>query len=464
MTLERRQVIWALLVTLSSFFLLGTAQPLTADDPSTAADPSRGYTLLLNKAYVPRYFDQQVFDQVWQVWPEPLRSTAEKATSEQRRELAFARYGLTSRPGDNTGLPLQFVVDHEGNWTPNCFFCHGGSVSGAPYPGAPNAQLAMQTLIKETRATKLRLGKPFDPVDFGSLLMPLGTTRGTTNAVIFGVILAAFRDHDLNILPGIPRPQVTHHDMDAPPWWYFQKKQTLYADGFAEKGHRGLMQFAMDRSNGPEKFRAWEDDFRHIFAYMESLTPPPYPATVKPDLAGRGRLIFEQTCAECHGTYGEPPEYPNRIVPIEEIGTDRVRYDALTREHRQSYRDNWFSQYGKEKVLVNTPGYLAPPLDGIWASAPYFHNGSVPTLWHVLHPQERPTVWKRQTQQSAFDEQHVGLRIDELSPRPAGTNRASASPEIFDTRRPGKSAQGHRFPEQLSESERAAVLEYLKTL
>ena len=43
-----------------------------------------------------------------------------------------------------------------------------------------------------------------------------------------------------------------------------------------------------------------------------------------------------------------------------------------------------------------TVGYVTPPLHGVWASAPYFHNGSVPTVWDVLKPADRPKVWRRQ--------------------------------------------------------------------
>src|SRR3546814_17267558 len=40
-------------------------------------------------------------------------------------------------------------------------------------------------------------------------------------------------------------------------------------------------------------------------------------------------------------------------------------------------------------------GYLAPPLYGVWSTAPYFHNGSVPNLWEVLKPSERKPIWRR---------------------------------------------------------------------
>jgi hypothetical protein len=105
---------------------------------------------------------------------------------------------------------------------------------------------------------------------------------------------------------------------------------------------------------------------------------------------------------------------------------------------------------------------VAPPLDGVWATAPYFHNGSVPTLWHVLHPAERPTVWRRTP--TGYDDSRVGLEVEELTELPPGRLRSSDRRTFFDTRKPGKSAAGHDFPDVLTEAEKAAVLEYLKTL
>ena len=431
---------------------------------SVSADETpaqRGYRHLLETAYVPAFLDQEVFDELWQIWPMPLRDEAERATPEQRREMAFARYGLTPRPGDTSGKPLQFVVDAEGKWIPNCFSCHSGKVAGQHIPGLPNTHYAMQTLIHESRLTKLRLGKPLATVDYGSMVMPLGATHGTTNAVIFGVALAMFRDADLNIVPAHQLGQLIHHDMEPPPIWHFSKKQRLYIEGFASKGHRPLMQFALDRTNGPDKFAAWEDDFRDIFAYYESLEPPKYPFPIDAELANQGQRLFNSVCADCHGTYGKSASYPERNIPIDELGTDRVRHDALTSVHHEGYRQSWFSHHGADPVSVGPPGYVAPPLDGLWASAPYFHNGSVPTLWHVLHTDDRPVVWKRSA--AGYDQNHVGLEIEVSTDVPPSID-VWTQRSYFDTRAFGKSAAGHLFPNVLSETEKRAVLEYLKQL
>ncbi len=434
------------------------ATSVMADDEAA----KRGYQLLTTKAYLPPDFTQETFDSVWKVWPEPLRSRAEKATLEERRSMAFQRYGLTRRPNDASGKPLQYVVDDvTGNWSMNCFACHGGQVNGKPYPGAPNTDFALETMTQEIRLTKIRNKVPLTRMDMGSMVMPLGRTRGTTNAVMFGVALMNYRDHELNIYPNRLPPLMVHHDMDAPAWWHFQRKRMLYIDGFAEKGHRGLMQFNLVKENGPEKFRQWESDFRDIFAYISSIQPPDYPYAIDRKLASHGATLFNKNCAECHGTYETPRSYPERMIELDEIGTDQVRLRALTPSHRSSYGKSWFTDFGKLDNVDKPRGYVAPPLDGVWASAPYFHNGSVPTLSHVLFPESRPVVWKRTS--GEFDQDLVGLAHESLTEIPADSS-ASERREVFNTKAFGKSAAGHTFVNRLDASEKEAVLEYLKTL
>ena len=306
--------------------------------------------------------------------------------------MVFERYGLTTRPGDDSGKPLQYVVDEQGSWTMNCFACHGGSVYGKPTPGAPNNRYALQSLTEEISLTKAKLGLLPGTMEVGSLFIPLGTTNGTTNAVVFGMALLKGRDSELNVIPSAPQ-FFTHHDMDAPPWWNFHKRPYIYIDGFAQTGHRALMQFSLIPENGAQFFRDHEQNFEDVFAYLSSLRPPKFQGELDRDLADRGRAIFARTCAECHGTYGDDWTYPNVTVPIEEVRTDPVRLRALTVEGRRKYAKSWFAhagEGGEHETILDPGGYVAPPLDGIWASAPYFHNGSVPTLWHVLHPETRP--------------------------------------------------------------------------
>ena len=440
-------------------FLLLTCLMLTCAS-SQAAHP--GLDLLLNKPFMLPDFSQEVFDELWKVWPEPLKSKAAKATAEQRRKMAFSRYGLTTRPGDSSGKPMQYVVDKRGNWTMNCLACHGGKVAGRIHPGLPNSHFALATLTEDVGKTKLRMRKKLGRMELGSTFIPLGSTNGTTNAVMFGVSLLSLWDKNLKVrLRGFPK--MVHHDMDAPAWWHYRKKRGIYIDGFAEKGHRPLMQFLLATSNGPDKFRRYERDFVHVQNFLQSLRPPKYPFAINQALAKQGQRVFSNNCAHCHGTYGKRPSYPEKMVAIDEIGTDRVRFDALTKKHRQKYAESWFARLGGKKTKLTPAGYVAPPLDGIWASAPYFHNGSVPTLWHVLYPKDRPKVWRRKSE-DGYNQQRVGLDIEELKQMPKSVNERSKVREYFNTTKFGKSAAGHTFPEQLNHFERRAVLEYLKTL
>lgn len=441
-------------------FLLGCGfcQTATGDERPS---PERGYELLVSKPYLPVDFDQETFDEVWKRWPEPLRSQAEKATRDERRRMAYSRYGITARP-DAPDQPLQYVIDPDGQWHMNCFACHGGQVAGRVVPGLPNSRYALQTLTEEIRETKAVLGKPLGHLDIGSFFIPLSHTHGTTNAVMFGVALLAGRDADLNFVKPASAPAMVHHDMDAPPWWNYRRRNRIYIDGFVEKGHRALMQFMLVKQNGPEEFRKWEADFRHVHAYLESLRAPRWPFAVDRRLAEKGRDLFSRHCAKCHGTYGPHGDYPERVIPIDRVGTDRVRWDSLSPEHRGRYAGSWFAHYGKKKTDLEPAGYLAPPLDGIWASAPYFHNGSVPTLWHILHPQQRPAVWKRT--ENGYDRRRVGLEVTEATAVPKPVGHVTELRTWFDTRGRGKSAAGHTFPDAMNATEKQAVLEYLKTL
>jgi mono/diheme cytochrome c family protein len=364
--------------------------------------------------------------------------------------------------GDGTGPALGYLDDGRGGWVMNCLACHAGKVAGQVVPGLPNSHYGLQTLTEEVRLVKLDLRKKLTHMDLGSLRIPLGATHGTTNSVVFGIALGALRDKDMNVHRDRAMLNFTHHDMDAPPFWNVKKKDTLYADGFAPKNHRMLMQFILIPSNGPKQLAAWEDDFRDILAWIESVEPPQYPWEIDGNLAARGETLFKQNCAKCHGTYGENGRYKQKTIPLDIVGTDPVRLKALTPAHRRWTRNGWLSHHGRDEVVVDPDGYVAPPLDGIWASAPYFHNGSVPTLWHVLNPDERPTVWRRT--EDGYDREKLGLEVTEFEAVPSDMRLPSQRRTYFDTTRHGKSAAGHRFPNVLNNDEKRAVLEYLKTL
>ncbi len=437
------------------------------DEPRAVSDKespaARGYSSLRTHPFLPPDFDEAVLSSLWTVWPEPDRSQAEQAAEATRRRLIFSYYGIMPDPEAAPAIkPLGYVVDANGIWTMNCLACHGGKVAGRVLPGLPNSHTALQTLTEDVRLVKLSQGKKLGHLDLATLQLPLSTTNGTTNAVMFGVVLGTYRNLDMTVDTNRKLPKLSHHDMDAPPFWNVRKKRSLYADGHSPKTPRPLMQFILLPRVTPEKLAEWEPHFTDLLAWIESLEPPKYPFEINRELASRGERVFVENCARCHGTYGAKGKYEQRTIELDEVGTDPLRFRSLTVEHRQWVKDGWLSRFGADPVEVDPVGYVAPPLDGIWASAPYFHNGSVPTLWHVLHSDARPVVWKRT--EDGYDQDKVGLEVETFDSVPRSVKATAHRRRYFDTKQPGKSASGHTFPNVLDEDEKQALLEYLKTL
>jgi hypothetical protein len=107
---------------------------------------------------------------------------------------------------------------------------------------------------------------------------------------------------------------------------------------------------------------------------------------------------------------------------------------------------------------------MPPPLDGIWATGPFLHNGSVPTIALVLNSRARPRYWKRvDFDNTHFDEAALGWPFVEV---PYGQDEAPVEERkfIYDTTKLSQSNLGHRFGDHLTDEQRRAVIEYLKTL
>jgi hypothetical protein len=195
--------------------------------------------------------------------------------------------------------------------------------------------------------------------------------------------------------------------------------------------------------------------------WIEYLPPPPYPFAKTSDAAqlARGEQLYKQYCAECHSFGGK---YVGKVTPLAEVQTDEHRLNSYTeklvpiqREYGRGYE--WeFTHFHK------TDGYANSPLDGVWARAPYLHNGSVPTLYDLLTPAERrnngqPAFF---TGHGVYDTANVGFRTDVA----ASDGRKSFTYVLTE---PGNSNKGHtgaRYGTELSEEEKRALIEYLKTL
>jgi hypothetical protein len=192
-------------------------------------------------------------------------------------------------------------------------------------------------------------------------------------------------------------------------------------------------------------------------AYINSIEAPKYPNKIDDQLARQGQKLFNENCSHCHGTYGEGGEYPNLLIPAVTIGTDTALF-ASNYSYPQFiewFNKSWFTAGDHPAQLVPYRGYIAPPLDGVWITAPYLHNGSVPTLEGVLNSKERPTYWTRDFKKPVYDYDSPGWKYTSLK---------EPSKFVYNTTLKGYNNSGHLFGDKLSAAERKAVIEYLKTL
>ncbi len=424
-----------------------------------APSAERGHKALLERNFTPPTIPIAAYEGAWKVWDPAAKEPPADYAARFRK-----RYGLHPAPYPNDDYPMGLRPARGlfGKALANdCLICHGGSILGKSYVGLGNSTLDFQALYEELAAA---VGAPKEsPHVFCNV-------RGTNEAGAMAVFLLGLREPDLRLRS--PRLDLELHDdlcEDVPAWWLLKKKKSMYHTGGGDaRSVRSLMQFMMSPLNPPSAITREEATFRDVRAYILSLEAPKYPFPVNAPLAAKGREVFEATCSRCHGTYGEKWTYPNRIVPLGEIGTDPKRYEGITKKFGDYYNQSWFAHEkgdGGYRAIV-TDGYQAPPLDGIWATAPYFHNGSVPTVYHVLNSEARPKVFTRsyRTEEADYDREKLGWKVRVLGGPPDPNLPAIERRKVYDTTQPGRGNGGHTFGDKLTEEERAAVIEYLKTL
>ena len=266
-------------------------------------------------------------------------------------------------------------------------------------------------------------------------------------------------------------------------------------------------------------------DLHLIEETLQRLKPPAWPeallGAVDKPLAAKGRALFAENCAGCHVptvTHSDGrPVQQLKMLPVEVIGTDPGAANNIA-DHRfdltalqwtpaelaqldvqlhpaptepldlsklsvakglayvtafvenRAYRDAAISAaerpvmdgFGLPIGVRELRAYKARPLAGVWATAPFLHNGSVPSIYQLLSPQdERATTFYKGTFE--YDPKHLGYRTE------AFTNGF-----VFNTRITGNHNSGHEFRagkrgdgvigRLLQPEERWALLEYLKVL
>lgn len=426
-------------------------------DAESAAE--RGRRALTSTGYLKPAWGEKAYAKAGRLWEE---GSPDLKKDREAYAAAFNhRYGLNFAPYPNDGLPMGLRRGNGPNGTKtglqiDCLVCHGGSIGGKSYVGLGNTQLDLKALLNELTRADGHFAPPSTFV--------LNSSRGTVNAGMVAAVLLSLRNSDLS-MRRFPLPLGANiPELDVPPWWHLRRKATMYYDGRIDaQSVRSNMTFLLGEKSLDE-LKALEPTFADIQAYMSSITPPKYPFPIDRQKARRGEAVFSKRCARCHGTYGPNGHYPNVIVELKVIGTDPARAHGLSDRMTAHYNTTWFGE--KEPFDDPLPGYQAPPLDGIWASAPYLHNGSVPTLAALLHSPDRPARFKRppSTDFAHYDQNRVGWKHEVVStPLPPGTLPHEAR-YVYDTSRFGLGNGGHTFGDNLSEIDRADLIEYLKTL
>jgi len=427
-----------------------------------AAATQRGRVALTLEGFLRPEWSDEAYRDVARLWgqpaPDPGKDPPDYAAAFRHR------YGLHPAPYPNDGLPMGLRRGHGPAGTKvgmqiDCMVCHGGSIGGKSYVGLGNTQLDLKALLFELTIADGR--RP--PLS----TFVLNSSRGTNNAGQVAAALLSLRNRDLSVR-SFPLPLgVSLPEMDTPPWWHLRRKRTMYYDGRTDaRSVRTNMQFLLGEKS-LEQLKALEPAFRDVQAFLQSIEPPKYPFRIDSVQAARGLAVFETNCARCHGTYGPSGQYPNRIVPLDVIGTDPARFHGLSDKLIAHYNATWLG--AEYPVNTKRVGYQAPPLDGIWATAPYLHNGSVPTLHALLLSSSRPNRFTRppSTEFEHYDPTLVGWKFREVSQDEwISTFRRSPfeAKFIVDTSRFGMSNRGHTFADKLSEDERMDLIEYLKTL
>ena len=359
----------------------------------------------------------------------------------------------------------------------NCLTCHGTVLFGDLVIGLGNEFLDFtndaSALVEragalvqgeaETRAWELY-------ADRINAIAPYSRTHtlGVNPANNLTFALTAYRDADTNAwsqTPLLPLPPTDVPPVSVPPWWRMAKKPAMFNLGEGRLDHARIMMAAsMLCTDNVEDLKAIDAYAPDIRAFIASLTAPSYPFPIDGALVEAGRDVFLANCSHCHGSYEGEDDYPARLVPIELVQTDSTLVDFALNEGAP-YID-WFNRsfYGELSTIAPGSGYVAPPLDGIWATAPFLHNGSVPTIAMVLNSAQRPRYWQLEVNDASdpqsYDQVRMGWAFSEL---PGGKSDASDI-RIYDTDLPGYGNGGHTFGDHLSADDRLAVIEYLKTL
>ena len=197
--------------------------------------------------------------------------------------------------------------------------------------------------------------------------------------------------------------------------------------------------------------------------FIHALPAPAYPFDVDMTRVERGRKLFKTNCGMCHKDHNDIVYKGENTTFAEQIGTDPNRSQVLNADALQLFLKHFVASVpetyetkdanGKtyrphdlhpndivfDRSELANQGYVTNALEGAWSRAPYLHHGSVPTLYHLLVPGERPATFARGS--ITYDQKHVGWQwnieqIDRLK-------QVDQTVSVFNTAWDSSSNRGH---------------------
>jgi mono/diheme cytochrome c family protein len=278
-------------------------------------------------------------------------------------------------------------------------------------------------------------------------------------------------------------------------WWNVKYKNRWLSDGSVVSGNPILTNFLWNeigRGTDLHDLDGWfarnPEVIRDLTEAVFATEPPQwtdfFPAEqISEREARQGQKLFTIHCSHCHGQYDKAWDLPEaaawpaaqriqtiavhypKSTPVVDVGTDPGRYLGMT-----SLAQLNALEISRRQGIVIEPqhGYVPPPLVGIWARWPYFHNNSAPSLCAVLTRTERRpvTYWARPAihRDVDFDARCNGYPAAASSDSPDGN-------WLYDTRREGLSNRGHdegiflrNGQEIFSPEDKMALIAFLQTL
>jgi mono/diheme cytochrome c family protein len=451
-------------------------------DEQREGDPVRGRALLLNNGteeapYLSCGVPRSIIDSVQEAGVDLFGDAIKLA--ERERGNAELPYDLSYGTAPS-GIEIV---------TTNCLLCHASKLGDSLIIGLGNANADFAAegttfglpsatfealtggLSDEEKAELARFTKVSDAAADVTRTDTIGLNPADA---MFGV-LAAHRDAVTLEWRDEPDPEAELDDelrvfTDVPAWWNMHRRDRMFYSGYGRGDHARIMMSAsllcVEDSGEAEAIDAY---FPDVEAFILSLRAPSYEEvsglSIDDTQAERGREVFLATCTRCHGD-AENSIDPVPGVSVDEVGTDPAYSISSSTEgtgaiayYFEFFNRSWYGTHGAAGRLerAEEPVYSPPPLDGVWATAPYLHNGSVPTLEAVLDPSLRPEIFRRSFQAQEYDFERLGWPFEEVDEKGDDTS-------VYDTTQPTRSNGGHTFAAGLSDDERRDLLEYLKTL